>query len=102
MDKFEIEQDYVDDGFDWVHGEITFEDAHFIHRGYDIVIYIAVTLERGNEVDALDEDVYCCIEGYCNEAREKADEIIKTIRELGGYTKIVEYMKSLKGFSGRR
>lgn len=94
--KFEIEKDYPDDDFDFVHTEITWRDNASRHRGFDIVMYFAVTLEKGNEIDALGgENVYCTIEGYNWEAKDYADEVIRKIESLGGYTKIVNYMKSL-------
>ena len=83
-------------GYDWMHTEIEWSDSAFIHRGYDTVIYFAVTLERGNEADALgQEGVYCTIEGYNREAEDFANKVISKIESLGGYTKIVNYLKSL-------
>ena len=76
--------------------EIEWSDSASIHRGYDTVIYFAVTLERGNEADALgQEGVYCTIEGYNREAEDFANKVISKIESLGGYTKIVNYLKSL-------
>ena len=94
--KFEIERDYEMPGYDWVHTKIEWPDNLSNLRTYDIKMFFSVTLERGNEADALgQEGVYCTIEGYNREAEDFANKVISKIESLGGYTKIVNYLKSL-------
>lgn len=89
--NFEIEKDYADKGIDFVHTEKVWSGPD-----YKTKVYFSVFLERGNENDALGgESVYCTIEGYNKDTGEFADEVIKRIYSLGGYTKIVNYLKSL-------
>lgn len=89
--KFEIERDYDDEGIDFVHTE-----KEWSSPDYKTKVYFSAFLERGNEIDALGgHSVYCSIEGYDKDTGEFADEVIKRIYSLGGYTKIVNYLKSL-------